>query len=92
MGKDDTADGSDDGSFVVTGKMAHQSLGPGFWGLVTDDGEEYRPVATAESLQVEGLVVTATVRPATEQVSIFMWGKPIEIIDFDIEQKSSDSE
>lgn len=93
MDKGDATDGKDgDGQFLVNGKMAHQSLGPGFWGLIADDGKEYRPVATVDELQVEGLAVTATVRLAEDQVSIFMWGKAIEIVDFEIAQETLDKE
>ena len=90
MDNEKTVNGENgDAKFVVTGRMAYQSLGTGFWGFIAEDGGEYRPVATADELQSEGLRVSITAKAAANSVSIFMWGKPIDILDFDLVGESS---
>ena len=67
----------------VTGKAAYQSLGPGFWGIIGEDGKEYRPVNMPNQLKYEGKQVSVKVLPAEEEMSVFMWGEAVRIVAFE---------
>lgn len=75
---------SSDTAIQITGTVSKQALGTGFWGITTDSGDKYRPTEMPKELQTDGLKVSATVRKVVEQVSIFMWGTAVEIVEFDI--------
>lgn len=63
----------------IKGKVVHKSLATGFWGIVGDDGTEWRPVDMPNDLQTEGIRVELQAEEVEEGFSIFMWGKPIKI-------------
>ncbi len=65
----------------ITGKVTHVSLATGFWGVVDQQGNEWRPVNMPEQLKKEGKQVTLTVQKVDE-MSIFMWGTPVRILSF----------
>ena len=67
----------------IRGKVVYQKLGPGFWGIIGDNGEEYRPLNMPEQLKNEGSKVQCTAREIEEDASIFMWGVPVKIISFE---------
>lgn len=67
-------------SFEIQGKIVYQNLGPGFWGIVDSQGGKWRPVNLPDSMKQEGMEVTVKVRPAREGASIFMWGRPVDIL------------
>jgi len=67
---------------TITGKIVFKDLGPGCWGIVDDAGNEYRAVDMPEQLKHEGKRVQVGISPADEAASIFMWGKPVDIISF----------
>lgn len=59
--------------------MVHIDLEGGFWGIKGEDGMDYRPVdPVPKEFQKESLMVAATATPF-EGVSIFMWGRPVHI-------------
>ncbi len=66
--------------FEIAGKIAYQDIGPGFWGVVGEGGEQWRPVNLPEKLKKEGLPVKLTVKYDTDDVSIFMWGESVTIV------------
>ena len=66
----------------ITGKVTYQNLGTGFWGIVDEKGGEWRPVNMPEQLKQEGKRATVTIREVEEGASIFMWGKPVEVVAF----------
>ena len=68
----------------ITGKVAHQSLGPGFWGIIGNDGREWRPLQMPSELQKEGLSVEIVAEEAEEMMSVFMWGTSITITSYKI--------
>ncbi|MEM7311956.1 MAG: hypothetical protein AAF497_02270 [Planctomycetota bacterium] len=76
-------------SYDITGTATYQALGTGFWGIVASDDEKYRPVKMPEELQVDGLKLSAKVEDAEPQVSVFMWGKAVKILDFKIESSGN---
>ena len=65
----------------ITGKVAHLQLGTGFWGIIDDNGQEWRPVNMPEQLKVEGKQVTVAVKEV-DDMSVFMWGTPVRIVSF----------
>ncbi len=66
----------------ISGKMVYQNLETGFWGIVDDEGNQYRPLETPEQLKKEGKKVTVVIQEADESASMFMWGTPVKIISF----------
>ena len=61
----------------ITGTITHQAIGMGFWGIVGDDGANYRPDKLPKKLQKEGLRIAAEVEESPNQMSVFMWGKAV---------------
>ena len=66
----------------ITGKVVYHDISGGFWGIVGDDGKEYRPIHMPNQLKKNGARVSILVRNAKESVNIFMWGEPVKIISF----------
>jgi len=66
----------------ITGTVTYQNLGTGFWGIIDEKGNEWRPVHMPEQLKQEGKKVTVTIREVEEGMSIFMWGTPVEVVGF----------
>ncbi len=66
--------------FKIQGKIVYKKLGPGFWGIVDDEGRKWRPVCMPDNMKQEGLDVTVKARLVKEGASIFMWGRPVEIL------------
>lgn len=64
----------------IKGKVIYKNIAGGFWGIVDENGKEWRPVNLPKSLQKDGKAVSIEARLANEEMSIFMWGTAIEII------------
>lgn len=67
---------------LITGHAVKKNIGPGFWGIIDEMGTEYRPINMPEQLKIEGAQVEAIVVEAVDDISIFMWGRPIHILSF----------
>ena len=67
----------------INGTVTYQNLATGFWGIVDENGNEWRPVNMPEQLKQKGKKVTVTIREVEEGMSIFMWGTPVEVVGFD---------
>lgn len=65
----------------ITGKVEYQNIGPGFWGIITSNGKQYRPVNFPEQLKIAGKHVTVVAREI-DDISIFQWGIPVKITSF----------
>ena len=65
----------------IRGRVVYMNLATGFWGIVDGAGNKWRPVVLPERLRRDGLEVELTAEPAAEDVSVFMWGSPIRILD-----------
>jgi hypothetical protein len=68
----------------ITGTVTHQALEGGFWGIVDDAGKKWRVPDMPGPLKQEGAKVRLSVEKITGEISIFMWGKPIKIIDYSL--------
>ncbi len=67
---------------TVHGKIVYQDLETGFWGIVDKDGNQYRPINMPEQLKSTGASVRVRIREVEEEMSLFMWGTPVEIVSF----------
>lgn len=67
----------------IKGKVVYQNLGTGFWGIIDNKGNEWRPVNMPDQLKYEGKKVNILAKKTEEGMSIFMWGEAIRIISFD---------
>ncbi len=65
---------------TITGKVVRKNIAGGFWGIIGEDGRQWRPSNLPKSLQKDGMNVTIKARLTEDEVSIFMWGTAIEII------------
>lgn len=68
----------------IIGTIQHQALGTGFWGILGDDGEKYRPEKLPKKLQQNGLRISAEIEDAPNQMSVFMWGKAVILKNYEI--------
>ena len=67
---------------AIKGKVTYQDIGTGCWGIIDDAGKEWRIVNMPEQLKHDGKKVKIIAQKAAEDMSIFMWGEPIEVISF----------
>lgn len=66
----------------IIGHVKYLDFEGGFWGVIGNDGKEYRPVNMPNQLKHDGEAVEITARPAEEEMSIHMWGEPVKIVAF----------
>jgi len=66
----------------IKGKIVYQNLETGFWGIVANNGKEYRPVNMPEQLKKAGAEVSVVAREVDE-MSFIMWGTPVRIVSFE---------
>lgn len=71
-------------TFKIIAKVKYLPINGGFWGLVDAAGNAWRSAIMPEDLKKEDLKVELTVIEAAASFSIFMWGKEIDIIDYNI--------
>jgi hypothetical protein len=65
----------------IKGTVKHIALGTGFWGIVDENGNEWRPVNMPEQLKKAGKSVHLSIKEV-DDMSIFMWGTPVKIVTF----------
>ena len=63
----------------VTGTVRYLPIEGGFWGIVSDDGNNYDPMALDPAFQKEGLRVRFEAIPEKDMMSIHMWGALVKI-------------
>jgi len=66
----------------IQATIKYIDLEMGFWGLITADGSEYRPVEFPEQLKSEGKKTSCTIEVLEDHMSFIMWGTPVKIISF----------
>ena len=66
----------------ISGKIVYVPLEGGFWGVKTKKDKNYLPLEMPEILKIDGIEVTLKVRKVKDAVSTFMWGTPVEIIEY----------
>lgn len=63
----------------ITGTVVHNDLEGGFWGILGDDNQKYRPVEELPAaVRKDGLRVEADLEPASV-LSFAMWGKSVRV-------------
>ena len=67
---------------TIKGTVVYKNIGPGCWGIVDDNGGEWRPVNMPSQLRKEGRVAIVRASVIDEGFSIFMWGTPVKIVGF----------
>lgn len=65
---------------TITGKIVHEPIEGGIWGILADNGKPYRPVnGLPAEFQSEGLAVEAEIK-RSQSVSVYMWGIAVELL------------
>lgn len=67
----------------IKGKVVRVELGTGFWGIEGDDGQEWRPISMPAQLKYVGKSIIVLAEKVEDAPSIFMWGTPIKITQFE---------
>ncbi len=63
----------------TTGRIVYISLEGGFYGILGDDGVKYDPVNLSSDFQQDSLGVRFEGKILTDQTSIHMWGKLLQL-------------
>ena len=67
-------------TFHISGKIIHVDLEGGFWGILTDEGQELKPSPALEAaFQQVDLKIKAEIVPIVE-IGIHMWGTPVKVL------------
>ena len=66
----------------ITGKVVYKNIGTGCWGIIDNNGKEWRPINLPEQLKKEGRKVQVIAEEEKENFSVFMWGTAIKIVSF----------
>jgi hypothetical protein len=66
----------------IKGSVTFQNVSGGFWGIIDEDGNKWKPLEMPIELQKEGLKVEISAKKAAGGMSIFMWGTSIKILEF----------
>lgn len=69
---------------VGSGTIQFIELEGGFYGIISDDGEQYLPLNLPQEFEQDGLGVQFTLEVVEDHFSFFMWGVSVEIIDIAI--------
>ncbi len=70
---------------TIIGEMSFVDLATGFWCITDNRYRKWRITGTVPTpLQQSGLRVKAVVEPAEALFSIFMSGKPVKILSYEI--------
>ena len=67
--------------FSGMGTVTYIDLEGGFYGIITDEGTQLRPTSLPAEFRVDGQRVRFTAQTVGEQAGIFMWGRPVKLID-----------
>lgn len=66
----------------IIGTVEKVAIGVGFWGIVDQNGNNYRPINMPAQLKHPRKKISIVATKVSEGASIFMWGTPIKIISF----------
>lgn len=70
-------------AMTIKGEVQYINLSTGFWAIISDTGEKYRPVNMPDQLKIEGKHIMCKAKPVEEEISMFMWGTPVRITVFE---------
>ena len=77
---------------VITARVTFIDLEGGFYGLVTQDGEQYLPTNLAAEYQTDGTILTFKTKAVTDVMTIQQWGTLVELYDVSAKQLAANSE
>jgi hypothetical protein len=66
----------------IVGEVTFVDLATGFWGIIETSGKKWRPVRMPDELKEKGKKIKITAKPAESSMSVFMWGEPVEILEW----------
>lgn len=66
-------------SFSFTGTVLYQDLEGGFFGIITDTGDQLLPTNLPAQYEIDGLRISGTATPQTDMVSARMWGTMVSV-------------
>ena len=69
----------------LQGTIQYHELASGFWGLTDARGKHWRLTNPPDAIKKEGLKVQITAKLLPTEFSIFMWGQPVEVLDYYID-------
>ena len=69
-------------SFRIKGHVKRIDLLEGFWGIVSDNGKEYRAVNMPQQYKEEGVLIECLAEILEDVSDMYMWGTVIRIISF----------
>jgi hypothetical protein len=72
-----------DTAIVGTGTVVYLEFEGGFFGIISDDNEQYLPYELSEEYQEDGLRISFTVEPLEDQMSFHMWGTLVDIVEIE---------
>ncbi len=67
------------GSFKFTGTVTYQDLEGGFFGIITDTGDQLLPTNLPGQYEVDGLRISGTATPQVDMISAKMWGTLVSV-------------
>jgi hypothetical protein len=68
----------------IEGKIVYRPEEGGCWGIVDTQNKKWRVTNMPSALQKEGLQVKARTENVQEAVSMFMWGRPVRLVDYQV--------
>ncbi len=68
----------------VKAEIVYVDLEGGFWGLSSDEGEQFKPINFPEQLKMKGSQVHIWIREL-DMMGFSMWGIPVRIEGYDLE-------
>jgi len=69
----------DENLVSAQGTIEYIQLEGGFFGIIADNGDKYRPLNLPEDFQKDGVRVRFEGKINTDIMGVYMWGKVIEI-------------
>lgn len=70
---------------TTQGTVEYIPLSGGFYGIVTDAGEQYLPLNLGAEFQISGLRVSFSARREPDAMTVFMWGTTVWILSMQID-------
>ena len=65
----------------ISGTVKYIELEGGFYGIQTDEGEDYFPINLADEYKEDGLKIIFKMKSRTDIFTTVMWGKTVEIVE-----------
>ena len=66
-----------------TGTIRYMDFEGGFYGIVSDDGENYYPGTLDEALQKDSLRVRFELRELKDVMTFVMWGRVVDVVNIE---------